>query len=210
MSLTLSLPVRIAAVLGLVAALTIGGAFMLLGRKPQTAESQFVRHPAGVTKTTTAPSSAKTSTTPAGAAKQHAVATKPATKTTPAPVAAPKVHRTPAGEKAALKAGLPARLARALGQHAVVVAALYNPEAEVDGIAFAEAQAGASLAGAGFVGLNVLSKADVETLTKRLGLLPDPGFLVYTARDSTLRVKIDGFADKETVAQAAENAGAGA
>jgi hypothetical protein len=61
----------------------------------------------------------------------------------------------------------------------------------------------------GFVGLNVLSEAQVGKLTQTLGLLPDPGFLVYT-RPGTLVAKINGFADKETVAQAAQNAAHGA
>jgi hypothetical protein len=39
-------------------------------------------------------------------------------------------------------------------------------------------------------------------------LLPDPGLLVYV-RPGTLVVKIGGFADKETVAQAAQNAARG-
>ena len=109
---------------------------------------------------------------------------------------------------AALAAGLPAPLATALGQHETVVVALYNPYSQVDGIAFAEAKAGAQLGGAGFVPLNVLSKAQVGKLTEQLGLLPDPGLLVYI-RPATLVVKISGFADKETVAQAAQNAARG-
>jgi hypothetical protein len=142
-----------------------------------------------------------------------------------APVAVPKKHaatktnaKAPAPPKAppkpspiviaALAAGLPAPMARALGQHETVVVSLYNPYSEVDGIAFAEARAGAGLAGAGFVPLNVLSKAQVGKLTEQLGLLPDPGVLVYV-RPAALVVKISGFADKETVAQAAQNAAHG-
>jgi hypothetical protein len=203
-TLTLSPPVRIAALLGLVAALTIGASFMVLSRKSQEAPvSDFVEHPTSLKNAPAPPVTAKRQT---AAAKPQ---TKPAALAKAAPVAVRPVHRVrqkPAAEKAALAAGLPGSLARALGQHAVVVAALYNPESQVDGIAFAEAQAGAALAGAGFVPLNVLSQADVGTLTQQLGVLPDPGFLVYTARDTRLTVRIDGFADKETVAQAAQNA----
>src|SRR5881227_3090037 len=107
---------------------------------------------------------------------------------------------------AALKAGLPAPVAEALGQHDAVVVSLYDPYSQVDGISFAEARAGAALAGVGFVPLNVLSQAQVGNLTAQLGLLPDPGLLVYV-RPGRLAVKISGFADKETVAQAAEDAG---
>ena len=65
--------------------------------------------------------------------------------------------------------------------------------------------AGAEIAGVGFVPLNVLSRAQVGKLTEQLGLLPDPGLLVYV-RPGRLVVKISGFADKETVAQAAQDA----
>ena len=50
---------------------------------------------------------------------------------------------------------------------------------------------------------------DVNKLTQKLGqVLPDPGLLVYT-RPATLAVQIDGFVDKDTVAQAAINAARG-
>ena len=109
---------------------------------------------------------------------------------------------------AALAAGLPAQIANALGRHQTVVVSLYNPYSEVDGIAFAEARAGAKIAGVGFVPLNVLSEAQIGKLTQMLGLLPDPGLLVYI-RPGTLVARISGFADKETVAQAAQNAARG-
>jgi hypothetical protein len=51
----------------------------------------------------------------------------------------------------------------------------------------------------------VLSQRDVGKLTEQLGLLPDPGVLVYV-RPAALAARISGFADKETVAQAARNA----
>ena len=62
---------------------------------------------------------------------------------------------------AGLAAGLPLPLAQSLAANATVVVAVYNPNSAVDGIAFAEARAGASLAGAGFVGLSVLSQAQI-------------------------------------------------
>ena len=85
---------------------------------------------------------------------------------------------------------------------------LYNPYSEVDGIAFAEARAGAEMAQVGFVPVSVLSQAQVGRLTEQLGLLPDPGLLVY-ARPGTLVARLSGFADKQTVAQAAQNAARG-
>jgi hypothetical protein len=201
---TVSPPVRIAALVGLGITVLFGGAMMMLGRGEESVPTPHViRHhpfgPGAKAKTTKQASSA-----PAVLPKKHAT-TK--AKSTPA-----QPKKTPAKPSpvvtAALAAGLPAPVARALGQHEAVVVALYNPYSEVDGISFAEARAGAELAGAGFVPLNVLSKAQVGKLTEQLGLLPDPGVLVYV-RPAALAVKISGFADKETVAQAAQNAARG-
>lgn len=203
MALTVSPPVRIAAIVGLVAALGLGALFMFMG-KGGTASAPSTpivlkHHPFG-------PGVKKAGTT-ASTAKAPATHAKAAAK-----AAAPKVqvvHKAaerPAAEVAALNAGLPAPVARALGNHTVVVVELTNPESEVDGIAFAEARAGASAAGVGFVALNVLSQSDVGKLTLQFGeVLPDPGLLIYR-RPSTLVVRVDGFSDKDTVAQAAHNA----
>jgi hypothetical protein len=199
---TLSPPVRIAALIGLLAAVLGGGAFTMLGRgQAEVATTHVIEHhPFGAS--AKAAKQASTKPTPTATAKKHS-ATKAATTKHAKPVH--KTLVTPAAVTAALQAGLPAPLARALGQHQVVVVSLYNPYSEVDGISFAEARAGAELAGAGFLPLNVLSNAQVGKLTELLGLLPDPGVLVY-ARPSTLAIRIGGFADKETVAQAARNA----
>jgi hypothetical protein len=197
-TLTLSPPVKIAALLGILGALLLGGSMMMLGRG-ETSEAMphaINPHPFGAKKKPAATAPAKTPV----AAKPKPAATPPAVR---------KAPERPSPVLAALKAGLPLPIARALGQHTVVVVSLYNPYSQVDGISFAEARAGAQLADVGFVPLNVLSQAQVGKLTEQLGLLPNPGLLIY-ARPSTLAAKISGFADKETVAQAAHNAAAGA
>jgi hypothetical protein len=148
---------------------------------------------------------AKTKTTVAP--KKHSAKSAKA-RATPSVPAAPKAPQQPSVVIAALAAGLPAPLANALGRHQTVVVSLYNPYSQVDGISYAEARAGARIAGVGFVPLNVLSEAQIGNLTQMLGLLPDPGLLVYI-RPGTLVAKISGFADKETVAQAAQNASRG-
>jgi hypothetical protein len=205
---TLSPPVRYAALLGLLATVLIGAGMTMLGHGGSSAQTPHVikHHPfgSGVKHQDAAPTAKKhVGSSPA---KHPTVATKPKAAAQPAPEAkAPVPAQPPAAEQAALDAGLPAPLARALGQHGVVVVSLYNPYSEVDGIAFAEARAGAQLAGVGFVPLNVLSRTQVEKLTEQLGLLPDPGVLVYT-RPAALVARLSGFADKETVAQAAQNA----
>lgn len=202
MALTVSPPIRIAAIVGLVAALALGAFFMFMGKGGDASVPStpivLKHHPFGPGVKKASGSIAKVAT--------------PTHAKVAAKAAAPKVHvikkaaERPAAELAALKAGLPAPVARALGTHPVVVVELTNPESEVDGIAFAEARAGAAAAGVAFVPLNVLSQADVGKLTLQFGeVLPDPGLLVYR-RPATLATRIDGFADKDTVAQAAHNA----
>jgi hypothetical protein len=101
--------------------------------------------------------------------------------------------------------GLPPAVARALLDHRVVVVSLFSPRAKVDGVALAEARAGAEAADAGFVRVNVLRQREVAALNAKLGVVYDPAVLVFR-RPYELFVKLDGFADKETVAQAATDA----
>jgi hypothetical protein len=69
----------------------------------------------------------------------------------------------------------------------------------------AEARAGAAAAGVGFVALNVFAERQSRPLLEQLGTLENPSVLVYR-RPNTLFARIGGFADRETVAQAAANA----
>ena len=208
MTTSVSQPVRIAALVGLAAALALGGMFMLMGRKSAGSASSppvvIKHHPFGPGAKTASPSGKAPASSSAPTAHSSSV-----TKAPTRVAVKPKAPVRPPAEVAALAAGLPARLARALGQHRVVVVSLTDPQSEVDGIAFAEARASAALAGAGFVSLSVLSKSDIAKLTEKFGqTLPDPGLLVYT-RPAKLAVRLDGFVDKESVAQAAQNAADG-
>jgi hypothetical protein len=202
-TLTLSAPVKIAAICGLVFTVIVFGGLRMLGGKggdSTTATPHVIRHhPFGSNTAakqaapTSKPTAHKT-TTHKGKAKHVVVKPKPQ----------PVVDLV--AVKAARAAGLPESVAQALGRSKTVVVSLYDPYSQVDGTSFAEAKAGAGLASAGFVGLNVLSERDVGKLTEQLGLLPDPGVLVYV-RPASLAAKLTGFSDKETVAQAARNAG---
>jgi hypothetical protein len=195
----LSPPVKYAALLGLVAALLAGVGLTVLGHGQSSASTTphvIKHHPFG--------SGLKKHAT---VVKKHA--TKAKTKTSkPHTRPAPKAPEIRSAVMAALAAGLPGPIATALGRNQTVVVSLYDPYSQVDGIAFAEARAGAKDAGVGFVPLNVLSQAQVGKLTQMLGMLPDPGLLIYV-RPGTLVARISGFADKETVAQAAQNAARG-
>ena len=204
MTFALSPPVRYAALLGLLAALLVGGGMTVLSHGESSVAPHVIKHhPFG--------SGLKKKTTTVLPKKHTAHAAKPkvtkpkATQTLPTVARAAKQR---AAVAAAIAAGLPNAVASALGRQRIVVVSIYNPYSEVDGISFAEARAGAQIAGVGFVGLNVLSQAQVGKLTATLGLLPDPGLLVYT-RPGTLIARISGFADKETVAQLAQNAARG-
>jgi len=211
-TLTLSPPVRIAAICGLLLTVFAFAGMRLMGGSgsidSSVATPVIKHHPFGPGVKTTHKT---TSATPAAPATHKASKTAAPAKTR-APAVAKKaapVEPRPAVDHAAvtaaLQAGLPAPVAEALGRHGAVVVSLYDPYSQVDGISFAEAKAGAEIAGVGFVPLNVLSRAQVGKLTEQLGLLPDPGLLVYV-RPGRLVVKISGFADKETVAQAAQDA----
>jgi hypothetical protein len=200
MTFTLSPPIRYAALCALLFSVLIGGGLMMLGHKTDsavTAPHVINKHPFGVKKHAATKPSKATPATSTAKPKPHPAQATPA-----------KAPEQPSAVIAAFAAGLPAPIANALGKHSIVVVSLYNPYSEVDGIAFAEARAGAQMAKVGFLPLSVLSQAQVGKLTEQLGLLPDPGLLVY-ARPGTLVARISGFADKETVAQAAQNAARG-
>jgi hypothetical protein len=127
-------------------------------------------------------------------------ASKPKAKPKPAPKPKPKPQPPETDD------GLPGALSAALARNQVVVVSLYAPDVELDDIAMQEAKAGAAEAGAGFVALNVLNESQARPLTKELGVLEDPAVLVFR-RPGELVVRFSGFADKQTVLQAARNAG---
>jgi hypothetical protein len=111
--------------------------------------------------------------------------------------------------------GMPGSLAVALRANPVVVVALYAPKSSVDEVAREEAQQGAGMAGAGFVALDISDNKVAAPLTSLLTgaptaadrVLDDPAVLVFQ-QPKTLFVRFNGFTDRDTVAQAAVNAGA--
>jgi hypothetical protein len=135
------------------------------------------------------------------AASHRATATparpKPKVKAKPKPKPKP-VRVVEPGNK------LPVAISEALAADDVVVVALYDPRAKIDGTAMAEARAGAEKAGSSFVPIDVRGKG-VESLNAKYGVLQDPAVLVLRP-PGLLVVRIDGFADRDTVAQAALNA----
>jgi hypothetical protein len=117
----------------------------------------------------------------------------------PKPKPAPKAPKAPT-----LADRLPASVRSALAAHNVVVVSVYDPSAKTEGTAMREAQAGAEQAGSSFVSVDV-RKDDLASLNALYGVQQDPAVLVLRPSGS-LVTRIDGFADRETVAQAAVNA----
>jgi hypothetical protein len=191
-TLTVSPQIRLVALVGALAAAGLA-VFMLTMRAPSSsvdaAALPKIKPLYGGRKVATHPTPAKTT---AAVATTHAVAQPK-----------PKPAR-PAPKPAVAANGLPVVLVAALEGHPVVVVALYDPQARIDGISLAEAQAGAAAAGAGFVPLDVLDASQAGPLMKQLGVLPDPAVLVYR-RPANLVARFDGFADRDTVAQAVTN-----
>ena len=181
MNLSVSPPIRILAILGGVLAVAAGLLLYVQGRPAADANSL----PAPVAKTAH-PAVTKATAVPAKPA--HAAPTAPVAKPPPKPAS-----------------GLPAALDAALARNEVVVVSLYVPGAKVDELATAEARAGAALGGAGFVALDVLDEEAAQPLLAKLGVLEDPTVLVFR-RPGEAVVRMSGFADRETVAQAAANA----
>jgi hypothetical protein len=192
--------IRIIALGGLLAALLLGaGTFMMSrsstdpGSEPSTAT--VLPNPKPKPEGSSAEGKA------AEAAGAEAPAASATAKPKPqAPAAAPEAE--PAVDPAT---GLPAPVAEALQIHQVVVLSLVSPGSAVDQLAAAEASAGAKRAGVGFVKIAVADRQDLKRLTAELQVRHTPTVLVFT-RPDRLFVQVKGFADRETVAQAATNA----
>jgi hypothetical protein len=179
-------PVLVLAVLGGVVAT------FMVARPPSSADSEL---PSLVRPKLAKPAPVKK---PAAAKAQAPVA-----KPKPAPVAPAKPVQPAA--PAVDDNGLPRVLSTALAGNRVVVVGLHDPDSALDQMALAEARTGAQAAGAGFVAINVFAEAQSRPLLELLGALENPGILVYRKPD-VLFARMSGFADSETVAQAAANA----
>jgi hypothetical protein len=165
-------------IVGVLALAAAGAGLMLLNRTQSSSD-------ASPGTTSAAPAHAPPRTTQA----------RPATPLRPAP------SRTPA---AAPSDGLPPAIAAALASNHVVVVALYDPKAKIDDTARREAKAGAQRAGSSFVPINVRTSG-IDVLNAMYGASQDPAVLVLRP-PGELVIRIDGFADRDTVAQAAVDA----
>ncbi|HUH15225.1 MAG TPA: hypothetical protein VML35_05020 [Gaiellaceae bacterium] len=193
MDTQISPQVRLVAIIGLVAALAGGGGIVFMNR---TAAADAVE-PAAQDVTQNAallpvPAEPKPKAEPAPAQK--------AAPPKPVPAAEPAEPAPTVDEH-----GLPLSISAALKRSEIVVVTLFAPGGTVDGLALAEARAGAREAGAAFVAVNVLERTQGIAIARLLGVAESPATLVYRS-PADLAFRFDGFADLVTVAQGVTNA----
>lgn len=125
------------------------------------------------------------------------------TKTEPAKTSKPK--KKPAKPHTSATVAAQKLLERALRRDRVVVVLFYAPGAAYDTIQTREARAGAAAVAAGFLAVDVSAEGEVASFATEYEVRDAPAVLVFT-RGPTVAAHIDGYADRETVAQAAQNA----
>ena len=186
---------RILAAAGFAALLALAGGFLLLGRGQSSS------------------SAAVPVIKPLHPVKKHVAATAVPKAKVPAEKIAVKAAVKPKAHVPAVINGMPSALALALRSHRIVVVSLYTPGSSVDSMATDEARHGALAAHVGFVAFNVADEKVVSPLSSLLTgaptpadrVLDGPAVLVFV-RPNSLFVRFNGFIDRDTVAQAAENA----
>jgi len=210
-SLAVSPAVKIFALVGVLGALVLGLGMMLMGGETEAVPTA-VALPTKKQGVLDAPARARkvAAKANAAAAANKALVTpakaKPVAKVTaPAKAAKPAAAR-PAARVVATN-GLPNSIMVALRSHNVVVVSLWGSGGTIDEMSRDEAAAGAATVGAGFVSLNVLERGrEAEALTLKLGtMLRAPTVLLFTSGGKLVNT-LEGFRDRETVAQSALDA----
>jgi hypothetical protein len=201
-SLAVSPAVKIFALVGVLGALVLGLGMMLMGGETES-EPTAIALPTKKQGVLDAPARAKKV---AAQAKAAAVAKPSAKVVKPAAKPAKPAAARPAARVIATN-GLPNSIMVALRRHNVVVVSLWGSGGKIDAMSRDEAAAGAAAVGAGFVSLNVLERGrEAEALTLKLGtMLRAPTVLLFTS-GGKLANTLEGFRDRETVAQSALNA----
>lgn len=198
-------PVQIFALVAVILGVVAASAMMFLG---PSGDSSTAGEVGGVQldaqgRVISAPKAANSIAKKANAriAAPNAAVKPPSAAVRKSPVRSAAKPRKPVAEN-----GLPRVVADALLRHSTVVVVLYTPKGKIDPIGFVEAKQGAALARVGFVAVNVFDTRIAAPLMRKLGgVLRAPAVLVFK-RSGDLATRIDGFADRETVAQAAQNA----
>jgi hypothetical protein len=181
MNLAVENPVRLVAIVGVVAALGVG-IFVVKSAKgggSDTASQSTLLH---------------TSVGHRAKPKAHPKPT-PTHRTTPKPVRV----------LSAATAGFPRSIRVALAKHPVVVISVVAPRGRVDDLAYREALAGAQASHAGFVRINAFRQAEIAPLEAKVDVHGNPALIVMK-RPAEVSIQIDGFADRATVIQAVTDA----
>ena len=147
-SLTLSPPTRVTALVGALVLTGLAAVVFLLGRGALAGEPAATATPAP--------------------------ATNPAARVAPKP----KPAAVPAKPKPRVASGFPAKIDRALRYNRVVVVSVSMPRAAVDTIVRREARAGARAARAGFVAISATNERVVSALVAKTGVLTAPAIVV--------------------------------
>jgi hypothetical protein len=96
-------------------------------------------------------------------------------------------------------------LSGALAENRVVVVLFYTPGSDYDALQAREARAGAAAGGAGFLAVDASKDREVAALAAAFQIRDAPAILVVK-KGFRIAVRMSGFADRETIAQAAANA----
>jgi hypothetical protein len=174
--MTMSPPVRVFALVGVLVAVGLAAFVFLMGRSDG--------------------GSVATSTQPLVLATEDTTPVKP---TAPVTTRVQKPRQVTAPSS-----GFPLPVDRALRRDSVVVLMVYMPHASVDSLVRAEAKAGARVSGAGFVAVSALSERLVRTIVAKTGVLPDPAVVVLR-RPGVVTATLS-VTDRDTIAQAVAQA----
>jgi hypothetical protein len=174
--MTLSPPVRVFALVGVIAAVGLAAFVFLMGRSDDGSIA---------------------SPTPLGRTTQETTPAKPDSPRVTVRVQKPRQVTAPSS-------GFPLPVDRALRRNPVVVLMVYMPHASVDSLVRAEAKAGARASGAGFVAVSALSERLVRTIVAKTGVLPDPA-VVVVRRPGVVTATLS-VTDRDTIAQAVAQA----
>ena len=196
-----SQPVKIFALVAALAA--VGGALFMFTQGRGASESAPIPVPQPTPPVS--PTKIKVPATPSKTAAAKPVKTSKATKPTATPARPSKPAVKPAPTPALPPSGFPVAVDKALATHEVVVLSLVVPGARVDELAAAEAREGAKAGGVGYLALNVLNEEVAHALLTKLDGMKDPSLLVVR-RPGDVVLQLQGFVDRQTVAQAAANA----
>lgn len=213
----MSAPVRVFGLIAVLAAMAMG-AYMMTAGRGGGAESvdnsaltplKAIKPAQQVASKLSAHNKATAAGRPAAAAPAHPAAKpKPAAAATAAPKASPAKPVVKPKPAVKLAKGTPTTIAGQLATHEVVIVLLYDPNARVDDYSLAETQLGAKDAGAGFLAVDVMNQRQASPFTTAYGVLQDPTVLFFK-RPGKLALKLVGYADHDTIAQAAKNAALG-